>query len=63
MKNAGFTMTFIGGGPLLVATNGQSALQCLDENVGSQFTGSQDFESCSVECTAVQCQASWASPC
>ena len=50
-------MTLIGGGPLLVAANGQSALQRFDENFGSKITGSQDFESCSVQCAAVQCSA------
>ena len=50
-------MTLIGGGPLVVATNGQSAFQRFDENLGSKITGSQDFESCSVQCTAVQCSA------
>ena len=50
-------MTLIGGGPLVVAANGQSALRCFDENFGSKITGSQDFESCSVQCTAVQCSA------
>ena len=49
-------MTLIGGGPLVVAANGQSALQRFDENFGSKITGSQDFESCSVQCT-VQCSA------
>ena len=43
-------MTLIGGGPLLVAANSQSALRYFDENFGSKITGSQDFESC------------WASP-
>ena len=50
-------MTLIGGGPLVVAANGQSALQRFDENFGSKITGSQDFESCSVQCTPVQCSA------
>ena len=48
-------MTLIGGGPLLVVANG--ALQRFDENFGSKITGFQDFESCSVQCTAVQCSA------
>ena len=65
-ENANFEMTLIGVGPLFVPANGQSALQRFDKIFGSKITGSQDFRSCSVQCTAVQCnqyQASWASPC
>ena len=57
MKKAGFKMSLIGGGPLLVAANGQSALQDFDENFGSKITGFQDFESCSVQCSAEQFNA------
>ena len=50
-------MTLIGGSPLFVAANGQSALQRFDKIFGSKITGSQDFRSCSVIYIAGQVRA------